>query len=92
METFRARPVSVEQRFSLIAIECVESHRHRSSNGCRFSALLEPVALVVCGPETIRALDMQGNAMDVDELRRNVPELDSELDTYATRQAADHST
>lgn len=85
MRIFRARPVRVDERLALIAIESVESHRHRSSNGCGFSAFVEPVALVVCDPETVRALDMQGNSVDMDELRRNVPDLDAELGTYGTR-------
>ncbi|NNC66154.1 MAG: hypothetical protein HKN84_15325 [Gammaproteobacteria bacterium] len=82
MRTFRTRPVRISQRSVVIAIECVESHRYRSSNGCRFSAFVEPVALVVCSPETVRALDMQGNPVDVDALRRDVPALDAEIDTY----------
>ncbi|MDH3420230.1 MAG: hypothetical protein OEQ25_16655 [Gammaproteobacteria bacterium] len=91
MRTFRARPVRVDQRLALIAIESVEWHRHRSSSSCRFSAFVEPIALVVCGPETVRALDMQGNSVDMDELRRNVPGLDAELGTY-DRSAVNCST
>ena len=82
MRAIRVRPVHAGQRFVLIAIESVESHGHRSHGGCRFSALVEPVALVVCGPGPARALDMHGNPVEMEALRRDVPALDSALGTY----------
>lgn len=91
MRTFRTRPVRVDRRLALIAIESVEWHRHRSSNGCRFSAFVEPIALVVCGPEAVHAIDIQGNPVDVGKLRRTIPDLDAELGTY-DRSAANCST
>ena len=81
MRVMRARPVHTGQRFVLLAIESVESHGHRSPEGCRFSALVEPIALVVCGHGPPRALDMHGEPVDIDALRRDVPALDSDLAT-----------
>lgn len=82
MNVFRTRPVRIHERLILIAIESVECVPHKSINGCRFFARVEPTALVICGPEAARALDMHGNPVDVEELRRHVPALDADLDTY----------
>ena len=82
MRALRARLVRIDRRTALIAIESVESHEHRSCDGSRFSACVEPVALVVCKPAPARALDMQGNPVDLDALRRDVPALDAEIDAY----------
>lgn len=79
MTTFRPRQLHVDRGLALIAIESVETYRHGSNSGYRFSATVEPIALVICGPDTVRALDMQGDPVDVDGLRRDVPDLDCEI-------------
>ena len=86
MTVLRPRQLHVDQHLALIAIECVESYRHGSNNGYQFSASVEPIALVICGEETVRALDMQGKAVDVDGLRQRVPGLDEKIDEYRRSQ------
>ena len=79
MRSLRARPVRIDEQLALVAIEAVESHERRSDNGCGFFVNVEPVAVVICGAEPVRALDMRGSPVDVDRLERDVPSLGSML-------------
>ena len=73
----------------LIVVESVSSECHEFSTGCRFSGSVAPVALVICKPAGAQALDIDGNPVDLDELRRKVPALDSELGSLAGRPSVD---
>ena len=79
MRTVRTRPVHIGDRFVGLAIESVETNEHRSQEGSRFSALVEPIALVVGASESARAIDMRGEPVDLGALGRDVPALYAEL-------------
>ena len=64
---------------TLIAVESAESHAHRAAAHWQLAGIVEPVALVVCRPGEAYALDMDANAVDLEMLRRAVPDLDAAL-------------
>lgn len=64
---------------TLITVESAESHAHRAEGHWRVAGTLKPMAVVVCGAGAPYALDMDANALDLDELRRDVPDLDAAI-------------
>jgi len=89
METCRTSRLLDRDSLVLIVVESVSSERHSASSGCWFSASVAPVALVICKPKRTQALDMYGNPIDLDELRRKVPALDCELGSLASQSSLD---
>lgn len=62
---------------TLIAVEAVDVRHGKSSTGCHFYGNVEPIAIVVCSPEGTYALDMDAKPTNFDQLRKDVPELDT---------------
>jgi hypothetical protein len=81
MGSLRAIEVFRDPRYRLIAIESIELVQHHENPVCLLSGRAEPVALIVCGAGGIDALDMRSETVDLDRLRREVPELDSMIST-----------
>jgi len=90
MGTLRTRPVFNGLGLRLIAVESVEV-RHRSSpGGCQSYGSIRPIAVVVCRPEGTYALDMEAKPADLDQLRRELPELDAKLASSEPGQSSNH--
>ncbi|MDH3560533.1 MAG: hypothetical protein OEN52_06230 [Gammaproteobacteria bacterium] len=77
METLRASEIFSDSRCMLIAIESVDFRYDKSDPLCRMHGKIEPVALIVCAPDTRYALDMQARPAALDLLRQAIPELDA---------------
>ena len=64
---------------TLIAVESAESHARRAEGHWHVAGIVKPIAVVVCGPGAPYALDIDGNALDLDQLKRDVPGLDAAI-------------
>lgn len=76
IEKLRASEIYRDSRFLLIAVESVSFQHHQMDQFSQISAKIEPVAIVVCGPKKSYALDMEAQALDLEKLQQNLPELD----------------
>lgn len=77
MATLRAIELFSEPGRRLIAIESVDFVYDRPGSACRLYGKVEPVALIVCAPDTRYAVDMQARPVALDPLRQAIPELDT---------------
>lgn len=80
MRTTRARSIFRSRALTVVAVESAESSASRSSRGCRLHATLEPIAIVVRGPDASHALDLDGKRIDLERLRRAHPALETEIE------------
>lgn len=78
MELHAARPLIVGE-VMLITIEQSGVQSDSSKMGGWLSAFKEAYAVVVCDTHGIRALGMDSAEIDVDDLMREVPDLDDVL-------------
>ena len=60
----------------LIAVESVDFSHSKTNTGCHLYGTLEPVAVIVCGPDGAYALDMDAKPIAIDQLKQDIPELD----------------
>lgn len=60
----------------LIAVESVEFSHSKTNTGCRMYGNLQPVAVIVCGPDGNYALDMAAKPIAIEQLKQALPELD----------------
>lgn len=70
MARLRAITVFADQRFTVIAVESVELRHGNTGYGHHLTASLEPVAVVVKGPDKTYAVDMEAKpvSINVDQL------------------------
>jgi len=66
----------------LIAIESVDYRHSKSSPGYRLYGNLEPIAVIVCSPDGIYALDMEAEITVIDHYRQDIPELDAMITSF----------
>ena len=71
----RASCIFREGALELYAVERVDCRHQRETDYCVFSASLDPVAVVVCGPDGAHAVDMDSRAADLDVLTGHLPDL-----------------
>ena len=64
---------------TLIAVERVHRSADHGASWAWVSGAISPVALVVRDARGVRVLDVGGGALTLEELRREVPELDGLL-------------
>ena len=77
MSTLRAKKIFQNSALTLIAVESVDLRRHGSGSGGHLYMAIEPFAVVVRTSAEAYALDMEGNPVNLDQLRREAPELDA---------------
>lgn len=82
MTAMRATEILDRPGLRLIAIEAVESLRNKAGSGCQFYASLAPIAIVVCRPGGISALNIAAEPIVLDALRRDVPGLDAMIASF----------
>lgn len=70
MARLRAKTIFTDQRFTVIAVESVELRHGNTRFGHHLTASLEPVAVVVKGPDKTYAVDMEAKpvCIDIDQL------------------------
>lgn len=77
MATLRAREIFHDAGCQLIAVESVDYQRGRTRSGCHVYGRVEPVAVIICGPDRAYALDMESGPVSLDRLKEDVPGLDA---------------
>ena len=77
MGTLRTSEIFNDSKLTLIAVESVDVRHSKTNAGCRLYGNIEPIAVIVCGPDTTYALDMELRPVAFDQLRRDIPELDA---------------
>jgi hypothetical protein len=86
MVTLRARPVFSDSTVHVFAVESCEIARRRSAGGYQLFGTADPVAVVVCDPDSVYALDMAAKPINLEQLREAVPALDSIIAASSTSQ------
>ncbi len=77
MRTLRTSEIFNDSRFTLIAVESVEYRHSKTNTVCELHGNIEPIAVVVHGPDGTYALDMESKPADFDQLRQDIPGLDA---------------
>ena len=79
MRTCRINEIVVDPALTLIVVQAVEFRTTTITTGGFMFGNIAPVAIVVCRQDGTTALDMQANPASVEQLRRDIPELDGVL-------------
>lgn len=77
MGQLRAIEIFNDSKFMLIAVESVNFQRNKTNASCWLYGNIETIAVIVCGPDEIYALDMDAKIIVLDQLRQDIPELDA---------------
>lgn len=79
MATFRINEMFIDPALTLIVVEAVEFRTTATKTGGFMFGSIAPIAVVVCRQDGTTALDMQAKPASVEQLRRDIPELDAVL-------------
>ncbi|MGB5276659.1 MAG: hypothetical protein WBO73_20260 [Gammaproteobacteria bacterium] len=82
MTSLRATEIFHDSRRLLIAIESVDYSHRKTTTGGVLQLKIEPVAVIVCSPDGIYALDMEARSTLVEPLRKDIPELDAIMASF----------
>ena len=77
MGPLRTHEIFNDSRLMLIAVESVDFQHSKTNASCWLYGNIEPIAVIVCGPDEIYALDMDAKLIVLDQLRQDIPELDA---------------
>ena len=69
--------------FTIVPIEEVWADSCPVGRGLWAGGIKEPVALVFCGPSEVRAVGVQGDEVDLEDLTREVPGLNELLEQFS---------
>lgn len=75
MMKLRSREIYKDSNVTLIAVESISFRPSKTTFGIHLSGTIEPIAVVVSGPDGTHGLGMDGQALDLDQLRRNIPDI-----------------
>ncbi len=76
MGTLRIVEIFTDSTLTLIAVESVDFRHTRTKTGGYAYGSIESIAVVVCSPDGISAFDMQAKPASVEQLRKDIPDLD----------------
>jgi len=79
MGTCRINEIVIDPALTLIVVETVELQTTRTKTGGFLFGNIAPIAVVVCRQDGTTALDMEAMPASVEQLRRDIPELDAVL-------------
>jgi hypothetical protein len=82
MENMRATEVFNDVNVKIIAIETVVCSHGKTQSSCRLYAKIEAIAVIVCSPHGVYALDMNSREIVLDQLKHDVPELGAILASF----------
>ena len=77
MATLRVSEIFSDSRLTLIAVESVDFQHNKMNTGCQLYGNIEPVIVIVCGPDRTYALDMEAKLVDLGQLKQNISGLDT---------------
>lgn len=89
MESLRASEICRGTGFVLVALERVEYQQDKTQKLFQMYGRLEPVAVVMCGQDTVTALDITGAAISAEHLKEIITELDVLLAPYLDIEKSD---
>ncbi|NNF17381.1 MAG: hypothetical protein HKN70_11595 [Gammaproteobacteria bacterium] len=90
-ESIRIREVFCSAEVTVIALEAARSYSHCSGWGCHAYLSISPVALLILSASQLLAVDVNGDPVDIEKLRRSAPDLDQVLRTRQPSAAPDRS-
>jgi len=76
MITLRATEVFNDSKKLIIAIESVDCRQTKTGTGCQLYGKIEPIAVIVSGPDGKYAFDMEARVVLLEKLKQDIPELD----------------
>jgi hypothetical protein len=79
MGTCRINEIVIDPALTLIVVETVELQTTTTKTGGFLFGNIAPIAVVVCRQDGTTALDMEAKPASVEQLRRDIPELDAAL-------------
>jgi hypothetical protein len=79
MGTCRINEIVIDPALTLIVVETVDLQTTTSKTGGFLIGNIAPIAVVVCREDGTTALDMEAKPASVEQLRRDIPELDAAL-------------
>ena len=79
MMTLRSREIYRDAKVTLIAVESIDFRPGKTTFGFHFSGRIEPIAVIVSDPSGTYALDMDAQVLDLDQLRRNIPDIGAQM-------------
>jgi len=86
MSTLRAREIFNNSALMLIAVESVDFRHNKTGTSCQLFCNIEPIAVIICGPDTSYALDMKAKPATIDQLRQDVPGMDAIITAFSDAQ------
>ncbi|MBW2474498.1 MAG: hypothetical protein JRE56_07865 [Deltaproteobacteria bacterium] len=75
MTRLRSREIYQDSEVTLVAVESIDFRPGATNFGFHFSGTIEPIAVIVSGPDGAYGLGMDGEALDLDQLRREIPDI-----------------
>ena len=75
----RVRNVFRTDDLTVVAVELTNSYRQCTERGFNTFESISPTAIIVCTASECFAVDTLGNTIDLDQLRRDVPALETAL-------------
>lgn len=75
MSALRARRIHSDERQAIIVVESFETRHSIDDDSLGVFAWSEPAAVVVLSADGARAVDMDGNSLDLERLIRDTGEL-----------------
>lgn len=85
MDTLRASEIFNNSRFKIITVESVSLNRRKANTSCLLNGRIKPIAVVICGPDAVYALDMGAKLISLEQLTQNIPELDDFITPYKNK-------
>lgn len=79
MSTCRINEIVIDPALTLIVVEAVDFQTTTTTTGGFMFGNIKPIAVVMCRQEGITALDMQARPASVEQLKRDIPELEAVL-------------
>ena len=75
MTKLRSREVYKDANVTLVAVESIDFRPGKRTFGFHVSGTIEPVAIIVSDPGGTYALGMDAQALDLDQMRRDIPDI-----------------
>ena len=85
MNAMRVNEIFSDSRRLLVAVESVDLQRNQVDTSLLMHGSLNPVAIVVCDLGSTYAFDMEAKPVAVDELRQDLPDLDTAICAFENK-------
>lgn len=77
MAKLRIKPILRRSGIKVFAVERVAARHSFSKSTCLLRGEIQPIAVVVCAGHDTYALNMEAQILDLEQLKRDIPELAS---------------